>query len=305
MGIFKIRFYVIRKLFLVFSMALSSQVVQASERLIQPSQLKAKLTLPGIAIIDLRSEEQFLKGHIPNAINLPISKFHRKKAGIEGFIQTPNHFKTAMETAGISNSDHLILYSDWAFLDTARFYWALDFYGHKHKQILDGGYQAWVKNGNTTSQQVAQKRAKTQYIVQVQPSKMATKFQTLMASKSDDYVIVDARPKDHYVGKQSLTQVKGHIPNAINIPWHNLLQNRTAADEYGKFDKSINLHNEATLAKQLNQIPKDKKIILYCNGGAESAVLYLGLKKLGIQASVYDGSWFEWSMDKQLPVEFD
>ena len=46
-----------------------------------------------------------------------------------------------------------------------------------------------------------------------------------------------------------------------------------------------------------------KHIILYCEDGADAAMNFLVLKKLGYNASVYDGSWLEWGNDKNLPIE--
>lgn len=300
--------YPMHRIILSFALILSAFAASASNMLIHPQTLNDKLInleqlSSSIKIVDLRSKEDYLEGHIPHAIHLPISQFHRKKSDIEGFIQTPRRFKSALEAAGITNSDHLIIYSDWSFLDSARFYWALDFYGHSTKQILDGGYQGWINSGLQISTKPTSITKTSQYIVQVQPEKMATKFQTLMASKSPEYVIIDARPKAHYLAEKSLTPVKGRIPNAINIPWHSLLTNREASDEYGRIQKTVSFYNTERLEDTLSDIPKDKKIILYCNGGAESSILYLGLKQLGVQAAVYDGSWFEWSLDNKLPVE--
>ncbi len=50
-------------------------------------------------------------------------------------------------------------------------------------------------------------------------------------------------------------------------------------------------------------IPKDKDIILYCDGGAEAALNYIVLQELGFKASVYDGSWLEWGNDPSVPIE--
>jgi thiosulfate/3-mercaptopyruvate sulfurtransferase len=56
------------------------------------------------------------------------------------------------------------------------------------------------------------------------------------------------------------------------------------------------------LAKIYKNIPKDKEIILYCQGGAESALNYIVLKELGYKASIYDGSWKEWGNDANVPI---
>lgn len=57
------------------------------------------------------------------------------------------------------------------------------------------------------------------------------------------------------------------------------------------------------LATVYKDLPKDKEIILYCDGGAEAALNYLVLQELGYKASVYDGSWVEWGNDPIVPIE--
>jgi len=57
------------------------------------------------------------------------------------------------------------------------------------------------------------------------------------------------------------------------------------------------------LAKLYKDLPKDKEIILYCEDGADAALNFLVLRKLGYKASVYDGSWLEWGNDMSLPIE--
>ena len=66
----------------------------------------------------------------------------------------------------------------------------------------------------------------------------------MISEKKDDYVLVDVRDASEYK--------EGHIPTAINIP-------------------------SETFAVNSGVLPKEKKIIVYCNTGSRS---YLAYKKL-------------------------
>lgn len=254
-----------------------------------------------VKIIDLRKSEAFQTGHIPSAINIPYSQFTRSKDGVAGFVETPKAFKKLMERNGIGNEDSIVLYSDWSFLDSMRVYWVFDFYGHKKIKVLDGGIQAWSDHKQELSLKTNDTKT-SEYVIEINSDIIATKFRTLMASKNDRYVIVDGRDSPQYKGEKSLTKRKGHIPQAINLPWLELVKNRSVGDEYNHIQMPSTLEDVETLKQKLSDIPSDKEVILYCNGGQESSVIYFALKELGIKSSVYDGSWYEWSNDESLPV---
>lgn len=253
-----------------------------------------------IKIIDLRSMDKFLSGHIPNSINIPYKHFTRKKNNIDGFVERPMHFKSVMEMNGIKNDDVVVLYSDWSFLDSMRIYWVMDFYGHQSVKVLDGGLQSWISENELSNDETYFE--KSQYVIEVKSEIITTKFRTFMATKNTDYIIVDGREPSQYRGEKSLTERYGHIPSAINLPWVELVKNRKASHNYNQIPLPTKLENFKIIKERLGIIPKEKKIILYCNGGQESSVLYFALKELGVRASVYDGSWFEWSSDNKMPV---
>jgi len=263
--------------------------------------LKQNQNIKNQVIIDLRNPQDYSLGHIPNAINLPYEKLDRTKGDVAGFVVTPMAFKHVMEEAGINNGHRIVLYSDWSFLESMRAYWVFDFFGHDDVKVLNGGLQAWVNNGNQLEQK-DNTIPHSQYVVQIRPEILSTKFQTFMATKSEQQIIVDARDIEQFQGKTSLTNRKGHIPNAMNLPWFDLISGRNASDKYEHIDTSNELIDIQQLKKNFEGIPTDKKVILYCNGGQESSVLYFALKELGLKASVYDGSWFEWSEDNSMPV---
>ena len=161
---------------LIIGLTILGKAYASNTALISANKVYTQSSAPSMVIIDLRSAEKYEQGHIPNAINLPLNQFHRKKGQIDGFVQTPQSFRRLMEQAGIQNRDQLILYSDWSFLDAARAYWVLDFYGHQQKQILDGGFQAWQDQALPISL-TASTKPTSSYMVSVMPDKLATKLQ--------------------------------------------------------------------------------------------------------------------------------
>jgi len=297
MSLIKYFFRIVSPIFLAL---LLSPIASASD-LVNVDWLKQNRLNDNLVIIDLRSQEIYQMGHLPNAINIPYLTFSRVKNQVDGFIETPVVFKSIMENNGIKNNDTILLYSDWSFLESMRIYWVLDFYGHRNLKVLDGGIQAWEQSNEKLFFDEPVNK-KSQYVIEINSDIISTKFRTFMASKNANYVIIDGRDKSQYEGKKSLTPRKGHIPNSINIPWVDLVKNRNESDQYDRLKVPSTLNDIKALKERLSVIPKDKKIILYCNGGQESSVLYFSLKELGIKAAVYDGSWFEWSTDNNMPI---
>lgn len=251
-----------------------------------------------IVILDLRDREYYLKGHIPNAINIPFSQFNRSINNVKGFLITPFSFQELMEKNGIKSNDHLVLYSDKTVLESTRIYWSFDFYGHKKISVLNGGLVAWQKDIGT-SETKPKTLKPSKYEVSINPQKFASKFKTLMATKQSNTYILDARSFNEYSGLKSKTDVFGHIPTAENLPWERLVK---PSETPVKEDSYFRYLSVDKLQEQFKDVPQDSNLIVYCNGGKESSVLYLGLKLIGREASLYDGSWSEWSSDKSLPV---
>ena len=251
-----------------------------------------------IVILDLRTREDYLKGHIPNAINIPFAEFNRSINKVKGFLITPLSFQDLMEQKGIKPTDHLVLYSDKTILDATRIYWSFDFYGHQKLSVLNGGLVAWQKDIGTT--EVKPNTLKpSKYVVSIHPQKFASKFKTTMATRQSNTYLIDARPSEEYNGLKSKTDVFGHIPSAQNLPWKHLVK---SSETPAKEDSYFQYLSIGELDEKFKDAPQDANIIVYCNGGKEASVLYFGLKLLGREAALYDGSWFEWSTDKSLPI---
>jgi len=255
--------------------------------LVEDKWLLNNLTHKNIVIVDLRTHNKFIKGHIKGAVNIPGLKnlFDEKF-----FMPKLDFLQKILSNAGISKDSLVVAYDNGEFFWAARFYWILEILGHNNVGLLKVSYPYW-KNANFPISSKITIPKKSNFIPRVDSTKIETKLSTLMAIGKK--TIIDGRKESHYQGKESLATRYGHIPTAKNY---------ACTQNYQVSSNGNKIKNLTVLAKVYKNLPKNKPIILYCDGGAEAALNYIVLKELGYKASVYDGSWLEWGNDKNVPV---
>jgi len=242
-----------------------------------------------LVIIDVRDTDTYQKGHIKNAVNIPV--FEKLFYGKTMLIPPLSNLQELFSQAGINDKSEILVYGGTNPIWAARFYWISKVLGANNVGILKVSYGNWEKN----QFKITTKEFKPTYqnfIPNINNNYLKTKLDVLI-SLNKAYII-DGRPPQFYIGEKSHAKRYGHIENAINLP------GSLTYDVNGKNSSIKDFDKLKTIYKDLN---KSKPIILYCEDGADAAMNFLVLKKLGYNASVYDGSWLEWGNDHHLPIE--
>jgi thiosulfate/3-mercaptopyruvate sulfurtransferase len=257
--------------------------------------LSQNLATPTLVILDARSEEDFLAGHIPGAVHFPDSLTYQDQQ-TSGLIINPQTAQNLLRERGIDTETAVVVYDAGSIVKSARVLWMLEVYGIRDVKILNGGFAAWQKSNLPIEQQVVTKLP-SEYVVQINHNRIASKLTTQLATINPQQSIIDARPVAAYRGEKSTAQRFGHIPSAINIPVDHNFSSLDGSEE------NHLLRDTSELKALYDNIDKNGKVVIYCEAGAVSATNYLVLRELGYNVANYDASWREWGNDFSLPIE--
>jgi len=245
-----------------------------------------------LIIVDARTEAEYMKEHIPGAVNIPVMKTYNPVAPKDR-VANLQYIKKLFRQAGIRNEQSIVVYDNNEYMDAGRVFWVFEVYGHDNVKLLNGGFTLWKNKKLPVSTEPA-KVSPSRYVPMIEPGRLITRLDMRLAIEDDNKLIIDARTQDEYLGKQSKSSRFGHIPGASNIPF---------SDNFNTVDGIKILKPIDELKKIYRRLDNGKRIYTYCNKGKQSSFTYALLRQLGYDAAHYDGSWYEWGNDATLPIE--
>ncbi|RMF88071.1 MAG: sulfurtransferase [Nitrospinota bacterium] len=265
--------------------------------LITAEELHARLEEPRLRIIDVRSQDAYAQGHIPGAVNLPIGQITVTRNGIPGMLAPQEVVEESLGAVGVTPESRVVIYDEAGGDRATRLFWVLDYYGHPHMAVLDGGFAAWQAAAFPITTAVPAV-PKTTYRGTPDPAKLATGEWIRDHLTDPAVVLVDARSRAEFRGKVAGRGVKiaGHIPGAVNIDWvRNLTE--TAPRKILPPTTLRRLYAEVGISQ-------DKTVVVYCRSGMRASHTYFVLRLLGYpRVRLYDGSWLEWANSGKFPLQ--
>jgi len=182
--------------------SLSSEITPTT---VDVDTVRSKINDDSLRLIDVRREEDYNQGHIPNAVNLPLASL------LSG--DSPESIVKLAEGIGIADNTEVVVYDDTFGALASRVAWALQYIGHKNVALLEVTYSQWKELGlKTNTEKPNIKSAK--HSLNLNPDIMATAEYLEKVKEKDNVVLIDNRER--------LNFLEQHIPGSINIPYRTL-----------------------------------------------------------------------------------
>ena len=172
-------------------------------------------------------------------------------------------------------------------------------------RILNGGRKKWLAEDKPVTKEIpSYPKGNFKLEQQSEPDKNIRTFLNYVRNTLGTPTLIDVRSPKEFTGEITAppeyptehAQRGGHIPNAINIPW-----GQAVNDADGTF-KSV---EELRKLYESKGITPDKEVITYCRIGERSSHTWFVLSYLLGYPNVknYDGSWTEWGNMIDNPIE--
>ena len=256
--------------------------------------------LDDVVVLDVRwalstantsaGRDDYDAGHVPGAFFVDLDTELAAPAGAGGRHPLPDPLvvQAMLRRAGITPRSRVVAYDGKESYAAARAWWVLRWAGVPHVRVLDGGYAAWLAAGLPVSTEVP---ADQHGDVEVQPGALPILDADGAALIAREGLLLDVRAPERYAGEtEPIDPVAGHIPGAVNSPTTAWL----APD--GSFRRDLAEHWASVLGDRTGDVG------VYCGSGVTAAHHLLALAELGVDATLYPGSWSEWIRDPSRPV---
>ena len=254
----------------------------------------ASFTLPGVTPT---AQEAYATRHIPGAVFFGIDAISDHSDPLPHMLPSDADFARMAGALGLGDNHRIVVYDMAGFNSAPRVWWMLKRFGHPHVALLDGGLPKWRAEGRPVTAEVPTPRPAT-FTAHLDRRLVRNKAQLLANIAEKREQVIDARAAGRYAGTAPEPRPgmrSGHIPGSLNLPYDLLADPKTKtllpADQIEK------RFREAGVAR-------DKPVVTSCGSGVTACALAFGLHLIGWpDAAIYDGSWSEWGMPGETPIE--
>jgi thiosulfate/3-mercaptopyruvate sulfurtransferase len=276
------------------------------EALVSTDWLAAHLDDPHVRVVDSSfklpgitptARHDYDRAHFPGAVFFDIDDIAEPGTSLPHMIPSADLFARKMERLGIGNGDRVVAYDTAGLSSAGRAWWMLRLFGHHDIAILDGGLPKWRAEGRPLDTAVPSPPPR-RFTARFDPTLVRDKRALLENLSTRQEQVVDARAAGRFEGTAEETRPglrRGHIPGSRNLPYDRVTDPQTwQLKSAGELSR---LFRDAGVAL-------DRPIVTSCGSGVTACALVFALHLIGHPgAAVYDGSWSEWGLPGDTPIE--
>lgn len=265
--------------------------------------LAAHLKDPNLVLLHVGDPDEYKARHIPGARFVTLSDIAVSDRSATGLIlempPTAEDLRGRLAKLGISDDSRVVVYygKDWVS-PTTRVIFTLDYAGLGERAvILDGGMDAWVRDGHALTDVVPAERIGKLAPLKIHKTIVDAAF--VRANMNNPGIaLVDGRAAVFFDGvdtggMKDQPHKTGHITGAGNFPFTEVT------------DDNLMLRSPDELRALLTKagVKPGDTVLGYCHIGQQMTAVIFAARTLGHKAVLYDGSMQDWSRREGYPVE--
>lgn len=260
----------------------------------------------GALIWDVRSQEDYRRGHIPGAVNIDEIAQVLREPSTEDYIPVAR-IEQILGEGGIDPAREIVLYGAKAHTSPYFGYITVRYLGGSDARVYHGGIDDWKAAGKPIATEPV-KLPPVSFRAQVNPDVILSTRDVISRLGAPGIQIVDARTEKEFSGEDIRALRGGRIPGAVNIPYESnwvdpdtprKLQRRQVAGKDGMSLKPLE-----GLRALYARLDPQKETIVYCQSGVRAAETATVLQSLGFRnVKVYDSSWLGYGNTFDAPAE--
>ena len=276
------------------------------EALVSTDWLAAHLSDPYVRVVDSSfklpgitptAREDYDRAHIPGAVFFDIDDICEPGTSLPHMIPSPELFARKAGALGIGDGDRVVVYDSAGLSSAGRAWWMLRLFGHHDVALLDGGLPKWRAEGRPLGAAVPNPSPR-HFTARFDPALVRDKKAVLENLATRREQVVDARAAGRFDGTAPEPRAgmrSGHIPGSRNLPYELVTDHDT---------RQLKSADELTRLFRDAGVVLDRSIVTSCGSGVTACALAFALHLIGHPgAAVYDGSWSEWGLPGDTPIE--